>query len=130
MKLSAAEVQGIVAQANAQPNKSLIKEWVGDQPILFTAEEAAARDAEHAAHTARGPVVPMVTNIQMRRALRTAGLLDGVNKAVNAMGDEAADSWEYATTIPRDDPLVAALADQLGYTEAQVDAIFLDACKR
>jgi hypothetical protein len=62
--------------------------------------------------------------LQARRALRAAGLIANVNAMVNAADADTKDAWEYATVIHRDNPVVLALAAQLGLSDAQVDNLF------
>lgn len=75
--------------------------------------------------------VTKVTMRQARLALLGAGLLPTVDAAIAAMsgptGDAARIEWEYATTLERDWPLVSALADTLGLTDEQLDALFIQA---
>ena len=71
-------------------------------------------------------VVPAeVSPIKARRALRGVGLLPLVEAALAQAGEEAQETWEYAVTIPRDEPMLTAIAEQLGMTAAQLDAIFI-----
>jgi hypothetical protein len=78
------------------------------------------------------PVVPAVaavpasvTPLQMRRALRRAGLHDLMAEYVATLGEEAHEAWEYATVIDRADPLLAAAAQALGKGAADLDALFI-----
>jgi hypothetical protein len=76
------------------------------------------------------PVPRSVTPLQARRALRAAGLMPAVEAALAEADDDARDAWEYAIEVRRDDPLLAALAAQVGLTTAQVDDLFRDAAQR
>ena len=60
----------------------------------------------------------------MRRALRQAGLLDVIQSWVAAAGADAQDAWEYATVFERDNRLIAAAAQSLGKTSAEIDGLF------
>lgn len=78
------------------------------------------------------PVVPQnVTMRQARITLLRAGLLDKVTAAIAALpspsGDEARITWEFASEIQRDGPLIGQLAPGLGLTEKQIDALFIEA---
>tara|TARA_R100000365_G_C2739490_1_gene68293 strand:+ start:1448 stop:1816 length:369 start_codon:yes stop_codon:yes gene_type:complete len=44
--------------------------------------------------------------------------------------EAAEDAWDYALTIEKDDPLVAACAAFLDKTDAEVDQFFVDAAAR
>lgn len=66
-----------------------------------------------------------VSIFQARTALRRAGIFDAAEAAVQASGDaEIQDAWVYATAFSRRSPTIAALASQLGLTDAQVDDLF------
>lgn len=75
--------------------------------------------------------VAVVTPRQARLALLGAGKLTAVTAALAAMtgvqGEAARITWEYATEIRRDDPLISALAPVLGMSEVQIDALFVQA---
>jgi hypothetical protein len=74
------------------------------------------------------PYAP-VTPRQARLALNAAGLLDAVNAAVNAAGGATLITWEYATQIERNDPLISQIGSSLGLTDAQIDDLFIEAIK-
>lgn len=78
------------------------------------------------------PVVPAaVTMRQARLALLGAGLLDDVDAAIAALPSpqkEAAKiEWEYSQEVQRHNGFVSVLAPLLGLTEAQTDALFVQA---
>lgn len=89
------------------------KIWDGQVLRNYTAAEIAMQ----ASCTAR----------QARLALHAAGLLASVEAAIQAEGGAVAIEWEYATTIERASPLVASMAQSLGLTEPQLDALFTQA---
>jgi hypothetical protein len=60
---------------------------------------------------------------QMRIALHRAGMLGAVD-AVAASDPEASIVWEYATTIVRASPLIAAMSGAVGMTDEQIDDLF------
>jgi len=92
---------------------------------------AALQNMGIAPYEAPAPVVPeTVTKIQLVRALRGAGLWEGVSgvrAAIAAASVTIQEDWEFATILPRNDPLIAAFASALGLTGAQGDAIFIAA---
>lgn len=91
---------------NAQTGEETIRNW--------TAEEIAAAEAA-------ALVVPAsITKVQFVRAARAAGLWDTYRAAIEAHPD-----WEYVTEIPRNDTLVQAMASGLGFTDEQLDAIWI-----
>lgn len=76
-------------------------------------------------------VIKEVTMRQARLALLNAGLLDSVATFIDSLPSPhnaiAKIEWEYAQTVFRNQGLVVNLAGALGLTEAQVDALFLEA---
>lgn len=81
------------------------------------------------------PTVSVITSVTMRQArlaLLGAGLLDDVDAAIAAIPDpvqrKAAEiEWEYAQTVDRDSPFTRQLAQGLGLTDEQKDALFTQA---
>jgi hypothetical protein len=75
------------------------------------------------------PLPPQaVTMRQARLALLKAGMLETVDAAILEMpgidGEAARVEWEYAQEIRRDNPLIAAVANQMGMDDAALDALF------
>lgn len=70
------------------------------------------------------PVPASVTPLQIRRALLAQGLLDEVQAFVEAADLETRMAWEYAIQIDRDNALIAAAAEAIGATDADVDDLF------
>tara|TARA_R110000868_G_scaffold25246_2_gene98512 strand:- start:2383 stop:2745 length:363 start_codon:yes stop_codon:yes gene_type:complete len=66
-----------------------------------------------------------ITMRQARLALLGAGLLAAVNVGITGMSQAAQIEWEYAATVERTNPLIAALASALALTPGQVDALFV-----
>lgn len=83
------------------------------------------RDATPDDEPAPRAVVRQCAPSQMRVALHRLDLLATVN-AIAALDPEAAIVWEFAQTIYRDSPFIAALASNpvQPFTEAEIDAIF------
>jgi hypothetical protein len=82
------------------------------------------------------PVVTVpfeVTMRQARLALFGAGILSGVQPAIDALSEPtktaAQIEWEYSNTLQRTNPFVATLGAALGLTGAQIDALFIAAEK-
>jgi len=76
---------------------------------------------------AAAPIPDIVSARQARLALLQGGILASV-EAMIAQQDEATRiAWEYATEFRRSDPLLAALAQNLGLSEAQIDQFFATA---
>lgn len=72
------------------------------------------------------PPVPVEVQLwQARAVLDQMGLLATVNAAVAASENGALKAvWEYGNVITRSSPGLAALAEALGLTDAQVDDLF------
>lgn len=80
------------------------------------------------------PPVPMeVTNFQARAVLLNmpgtvgATMLDDITMALQAVGGQAWQAWEYANTISRGGVLVSQMAAQFGFSEEQLDDMFRQA---
>ena len=78
---------------------------------------------------ARNPVPQQVTMRQARLALLSAGLLDDVEMVIAAAGRAAQLEWEYAAVVDRSNPAVAAVQQQQGLTDVQIDDLFREAAK-
>ncbi len=65
-----------------------------------------------------------VSPLQMRRALRQAGLYDAVTAYVAGQDADTQDAWEYAVQIDRMDPLIAGAASSFGMSDTAVDDLF------
>lgn len=92
--------------------------------VQMTAQE----EADFLAASVPPSLVPQsVTPRQARLALSAAGLLGTVNDAVAVSDDSTRISWEYATEVRRDNPLIAQVASGLNLTDAQIDALFVSA---
>lgn len=76
-------------------------------------------------------VPPSVSMRQARLALLGSGLLPQVEVAIASLPSpqkEAAQiEWEYAAVVERNAGLVPAMAQALGMTDAQLDALFIAA---
>jgi len=79
------------------------------------------------------PAVPVSVSMrQAKRALLAAGLLDLADQAIAGISDDnerraAQIDWTSATDVRRDWPLVASIAQALGLTDQQIDALFVAA---
>lgn len=96
----------------------------GEQTIRpYTPEEIAALEA--AALAAAVPKV--VSRKQVRLLLLNQGLLDQV-EALIATRDKATQiEWQDSLEFHRDNPLLNALAQNIGLSSEQIDQFFIDA---
>ena len=75
-------------------------------------------------------IVPQsVTMRQARLQLLSIGKLADVDAAVATMGTEAQIAWDYSIVVERNHALIAPMQALLGYTEAQMDELFISAAK-
>lgn len=89
-----------------------------------------AEAEERAARLAKGPVPESVSALQIRRAIRRAGLKGQVQSWLARADEDTIEDWEYATEIRRVDPMVNSASETLGLTQEQVDDLFRDAAKQ
>lgn len=79
-------------------------------------------------------VPQVVSMVQAQLALLGAGLLDKVEAAIASIpGDQgraAQIEWSKAANVHRDHALIAGMQDALKLSDAQIDALFIDAAKR
>jgi hypothetical protein len=79
------------------------------------------------------PVPQSITQRQARIILSRAGYLSTVESAIATMpgtsGEEARITWEFATEVRRDDPLLVQISGLLNLTSEQVDQMFIDGNK-
>lgn len=88
-------------------------------------EQSEPTQAEVDAHLA-APVVPQsVTPRQIRLALYEIGLRQQVEDYVNSQDITVKDSWNFATTIERTNPLILACKSALGKTDEELDQLFI-----
>lgn len=100
----------------------IFSDYTDADGVLHTAvEQEAAYRAAKDAEMRRGMVV---TPLQIRRALLRRGLLDDVTAFVEGGDLETRMAWEYAVQIDRSNALIAAAADAIGATPADVDDLF------
>jgi hypothetical protein len=72
------------------------------------------------------PAIPQsVTPLQATRALLQAGFLDAVEVAVAAADRETQLAWAKATAFERNSPFVLDMKAVLGWTDEQVDQLFI-----
>lgn len=70
--------------------------------------------------------VPAVVGMaQAQLALLAGGYLDDVEAAIATMPREAQIRWAKSSTVSRNDPLTAALAELLSLDDAALDALFV-----
>lgn len=98
--------------------------------VQITEQEAEAiRDANKPIQ----PVPQSVTMRQARLALLQAGKLQAANNAIASMtgpqGEAARIEWDYSNEVKRDQPLTISLAQSIGMTESEMDALFIEAAK-
>ena len=75
-------------------------------------------------------VPQQVTMRQARLELLSRDLLDDVDAVIAVAGRVAQIEWEYASTVDRDNPVIAVVQQQQGMTDEQIDDLFREAAKR
>ena len=75
------------------------------------------------------PVPQAVYPLQIRKALRAAGLMGRVKAILAQSSEDIQEAWEYASIITRDNPMLMGAAQALGMSSEQVDALFREAAK-
>ena len=75
------------------------------------------------------PVPQRVSALQARRALLAAGILDQVEAAIARQPRAVQITWEYATEIHRDDPMLIEVAQAIGLNTNTLDDLFRAAAK-
>ena len=66
----------------------------------------------------------IVGPLQLRRALRQVGWMGDLKTYMTTAPEEIQEAWEYATEIPRLDPLVLAVQTQFQKTDQEMDQLF------
>lgn len=102
----------------------------GNGPYVasWMSELSQPTDAEIAAAAALPPVVAVpvsVTPLQMRKALRAAGLKAQADAYLATLPAETQEAWEYASEIMRNDAFIEGARIALGMTSAQADDLFI-----
>lgn len=129
-----ADANGVVVKCQAYANNqmALLAADLGTDAPQYQ----ALMNQVAATYVAPPPPVPQVpqavTMRQARLALDAAGLLDGVEAAIAAIANpaqrrKAQIEWEFAADVQRNHGLVPTMATALGMTEAQIDALFMQA---
>ena len=75
-------------------------------------------------------VPQQVTMRQARLELLSRDLLDDVDAVIAVAGRAAQIEWEYASTVDRDNSVIAVVQQQQGMTDEQIDDLFREAAKR
>jgi hypothetical protein len=70
------------------------------------------------------PVPQQVTAVQARLALNAAGKRSAVEGAVAAASQDVKDYWEFCANLHRQHPVLLQMAQGLGWTSADLDALF------
>lgn len=72
------------------------------------------------------PIVPYsISPLQARKVLRVAGVKAIVDSYVQSLPEEDQEEWDYATEVLRDNVVIAAGGAALGWTDKQIDDLFI-----
>lgn len=98
---------------------------VAAEAALATAQARIAElEAQVGTPVAAPSPITSVTPRQMRQALTQMGLRGPVEAAVAAADQDLQDWWEYSNAFERERPQVVAMAQALGVSDAQLDALW------
>jgi hypothetical protein len=75
------------------------------------------------------PPVPDLTPLQLRQGLLAAGMLDDVEALIAAGPVDLRLAYQHASAFERSHPMIAALAAQIGLSDAAVDHLFRAAAR-
>lgn len=75
------------------------------------------------------PVPKVVTKRQGMLALLAAGLLEQVEQIIAQSPRAVQITWDAAQDFDRNNPLIEAIAYQIGLTESDIDNLFIEAAK-
>lgn len=105
------------------------------QGFIILTDEAyvtylATHQAEYDAWATANPVVPqMVTPRQIRLALLTAGRLASVTALFDSLPEplktQVQITWDYSNEFQRTNPLLIQLGPAMGFSEAELDQLFI-----
>jgi len=95
---------------------------VNSRKVVTAKRTKRALTAEELAE--RNPVPLAVTPLQMRKALRAAGLKAQADAYLGTLSEEAQEAWEYCVEVRIDDAFIADAAAALGMTPGQRDNLF------
>lgn len=98
----------------------MVVTWEGGSRVL-----RPELDGELPDETQGGAAVPQsVSRFQALAALMDAGLLSDVDMALADAGPLAQLAWAEASEFRRNSPMILTMADGLGLTDDDVDALF------
>ena len=106
------------------PYQQIIDRWqaVQSEVEARAADPYSGMDAEEVVVLKRAAM--SCGPLQIRKALRVAGLHQLVVGFIETADEEIQEAWEYAGEFKRLDPLVLGVQQALGKTDEEVDAIF------
>lgn len=110
----------------------LVEDGPVDAPGLTQPNEATTIgdiDWQQSYNPGEAVIPAEVSRFQARAALHIAGLLPSVEAALAAADPLAQIAWADAQVFRRDSPTINALAAAIGMTEAQIDALFIQAAQ-
>lgn len=96
---------------------------------LVAASQASIGDLWNGATFSKpvtAPAVPQsITPRQFRQSLTHFGFRSAIESAIAAADQDTKDWYQFATSFERASPVVATMAQALGFTSTQVDAVWL-----
>lgn len=122
-----------VAQPEYDPETQTVEEGL---PVLVEGVWTQVRNVRSLTTEELKSRVPQsITKRQARQELIEAGLIGAVEAAINSIEDATQKAlmlswWNDSQNYERDRPELAAMATSIGLTDAQLDAMFINASKR
>ena len=122
-------VEAFNAAAQTAKDEALTALKTAQDALAASEAKVASLQAQIDAYTPPVPAktVAVVSMRQARLALNAAGLLDAVEAAVASSTKDVQIEWEFSSELRRDWPTLVLLAGALGLTDAQLDALFIQA---
>jgi hypothetical protein len=115
--------------AHDQSAQILTGDFVWDDVKAIVVQKVRNLTTAEIAANFKATVPRSVSMRQARVYLSRASLLDLVSAQIADTSGEAQIVWEYSQEVQRDNPLISNMAAALGWTEEQLDQMFIDAAQ-
>lgn len=120
LKMTPDEVSAVISQMTLAGRAACA--YVDGHLEVPTQYAASAREADKTMFLP--PVPDRVTALQIRRALRAAGLREKMDDVLDKASDEEVEAFEYASEISRDSEIFSELLKRATGTAKALDDLF------